>query len=124
MNGIGGEFDGGGNALLLQECEGGGEGFECAGDTVAADTAQFEQIFGAGEGHQETPIVFENAAEFGRVHAGGDGECEGERAVGVGDEAICIGDDPFACGIAAGSGFDGGQGDVDAVGTETKFAGE
>ena len=43
---------------------------------------------------------------------------------GVGDEAVGVGYDPFAFGVAAGGGVDGGDGDVQAVGVEGGLFGQ
>ena len=100
------------------------EGFDGAGDAVAARAAQFDQILRRGQSDEEAPAFAQDAAEFGGVLTRGDREDGGERAVGVGDEAIGVGDDPLTGGIAARGGFDGGNGDVDAVRIEFVIARE
>ena len=119
LDAVGVEVGGGGGPALGFEGEVGCEGFDGAGDTVAGGAAEFDEVVRRGDGDQETAAGAEDAAVFGGIAAGGDGEDEGETLVRVGNHAVRVGEDPFAGRIAAGGGEDGGKGDIDTVAMAT-----
>ena len=63
-----------GDALVGEEGEVGAEGFDGPFDAVAGGAAEFDEVFGGGDGDEEAAVGAEDAVEFGGVHAGGDGE--------------------------------------------------
>jgi len=95
-----------GDAALSGEHEIVREGFDGAGHPIAADAAQFDQILGCGKGYEQTAAVPQNTPEFGSMHPPRDRQDQMERALGVGYEAIGIGNNPLTGGVAACGGFD------------------
>jgi hypothetical protein len=115
MNGGSVEIGNGRNAAPIGEREAVREGFHGAGHAIAARAAQLGEIVERGKGDDQTPVVAQDAPEFVRVSARGDGEDNGKRAAGIGHEAIGIGHDPFASGETARGSIHSGNRNVDAV---------
>ena len=89
---------------------------------VAPGAAQLDEIVRRGNGDKETPVIAQHAPEFCWIHARGDGEDDGERAVRIRHGAIGVGDHPFAFGIAARGGVDRGDRDIDPMGVASGLA--
>jgi hypothetical protein len=104
-----------GDAAPIQKREIVCECFNGAGNPIAARAAQFHQIVRRWKGHDKAAAGTQNTPEFARIHPRGDRQDDGERAVGVWQEAIGIGDDPFAFRITPRRGINSRRRDVDAM---------
>ena len=123
LHGGGVEIGARGDAAPIDEREVLRECLDRSGHAIAARAAQFDQIVGRGNGDQQASVVAQDTPEFGRIHPRRDRQDDRERAVGVGHEAVGIGDDPLASGIAPRGGIHGRNRDVDAMRIEAGLRG-
>ena len=79
---------------------------------------------GAGRATSRTPVISQDTPEFARIHPRRDRQDDRERAVGVRQEAIGIGNDPLASGVAPCRCINGRNRDVDAMRLEARLASE
>ena len=124
LDGGGVEGRGGGDAAAVGEGEGGGEGFDGAGMRSRPAPRSSMKSSGAGTAMMRRPPGCRTRRNSGAfMRAVMERMRENER-IGVREEAIGIGYDPFAFGVAARGGIDGGDRNIDAVGAEAGLAGE
>ncbi len=103
------------HVLLLRECEVRREHLNRSLHPVARHAAQFDEIVGAGNRDEQPAVIVQHPRELLRVQARGNGENGPEAAIGERQEAIGIGHDPAAGGIAPRCRIDRRGRDVDAV---------
>ena len=87
-------------------------------DAATAHAAQFDKIVTRGKGDEEAPFVAQDTPEFTRVRPPRDRHYDRERTIGIRHEAIRVGYDPFASGVAPRRQINGPNRDVNSMSVE------
>jgi len=118
------EIGRGGDSAPIDERESLCECLDSSRHAVAARAAQFDQVVRSGQRNQQASAVAQNAAEFGRIHPRCDRQHDREGTVGIRHEAIGIGHDPLALGVASRRRLNGWNGDIHAMPITAALSGE
>ena len=107
LNGGSVQIGGSGDAALIDERERRCECLDGAAHAITARAAQLDEIVRRGKGNEKASVVAQDTPEFARIHPCRDGKDGGEGTVGIRHEAIGVGHDPFAAGVAPRGGIYG-----------------
>lgn len=114
----------GGGAALRDEGKFSGEFRHRSIHAVASRAAQFDEVAGRRNRHQQPSFIAQHSPEFRGIQARGDRQHQGKGTTGIGNEAVRIGYDPFACRVAPRRGINGRGRDVEAVSRNSYPAGK